>query len=117
MLDSTTTRFSHVKPADTQRYNGLLEGLPKINLTPDNLRALTGRYEAMQKRMPAMTPLLSHLGRAMNESPRIELVRLSWKMTDVLDAAPPTRSSRSSWARTSSSGAPSSSATPRTSVF
>lgn len=82
--------------ADTQRYNGLLEGLPKINLTPDNLRALTGRFEALQKRMPAMTPLLSHLGRAMNESPRIELVRLSWKMTDVLDLAAPAAASAAS---------------------
>ncbi|MBN8473557.1 hypothetical protein [Sulfuritalea sp.] len=82
--------------ADTQRYNGLLADLPKINLTPENLRALTGRHEALQKRMPAMTPLLTHLGRALNESPRIELVRLSWKLADVLDAAAPAPGSAAS---------------------
>jgi hypothetical protein len=82
--------------ADTQRYSGLIEDLPKINLTPDNLRALTARYEALQKRMPGMQPLLAHLGRAMNESPRIELVRLSWKMTDVLDTAAPAAASAGS---------------------
>ncbi len=71
---------------DTQRYNGILDGLPKVNLTPDNLRALTGRYEALQKRIPAMEPLLVHLSHALNESPRIELVRLTWKMADQLDA-------------------------------
>lgn len=88
VLDRTDT-ISIATSADTQRYRGLLEGLPKINLTPDNLRALTARYETLQKRMPGMTPLLAHLGRALNESPRIELVRLNWKLTDVLDVAAP----------------------------
>jgi hypothetical protein len=76
-----------IAATDTQRYQSILEGLPQVNLTPDNLRALTGRVEALQKRIPAMEPLLEHLGTAMNESPRIELVRLTWKMADYLDPA------------------------------
>lgn len=76
-----------ITATDTQRYNSILEGLPKVNLTPDNLRALTGRVDALLKRVPSMEPLLLHLSLAMNDSPRIELVRLTWKMSDSLDTA------------------------------
>ena len=72
---------------DTRRYNAILEGLPKVNLTPDNLRALTGRYESLLKRLPAMDPLLVHLSQALNENPRIELGKLAWRMADRPDSA------------------------------
>jgi hypothetical protein len=72
---------------DTRRYNAILDGLPKVNLTPDDLRALTSRYEALQKRLPALEPLLAHLGQALNENPRIELGQLSWRMADSPDSA------------------------------
>jgi hypothetical protein len=75
-----------ITAAETQRYDSILEGLPKISLTPDNLRALTARFEALQKRVPAMGPLLSHLGSALNDNPKIELVRLTWRIADSLDA-------------------------------
>jgi len=74
-----------IAAADTQRYNAILEGLPKIELTPDKLRALIGRFEALQKRTPALEPLLTHLSLALNDSPRIELSRLTWKIVDQLD--------------------------------
>jgi hypothetical protein len=80
--DATRT----ITATDTQRYNSILDGLPKINLTPDNLRALTGRVDALLKRVPSMEPLLLHLSLAMNDSPRIELVRLTWRMSDSADA-------------------------------
>jgi hypothetical protein len=70
---------------DTQRYNAILEGLPKVNLTPDNLRALTTRYDALQKRLPTMEPMLLHLSQALNENPRIELGKLTWRMADRPD--------------------------------
>jgi len=85
-LRGETEATRAITAADTQRYNSILEGLPKINLTPDNLRALTGRVDALLKRVPSMEPLLLHLSHAMNDSPRIELVRLTWKMSDSLDA-------------------------------
>ena len=72
---------------DTRRYTTILDGLPKVNLTPDDLRALTGRYDALQKRLPALEPLLAHLGQALNENPRIELGQLSWRMADSPDSA------------------------------
>jgi hypothetical protein len=85
-LRDTTEATKALTAADTQRYNAILEGLPKISITPDNLRTLTGRVEALQKRTPAMEPLLMHLSLALNDTPRIELTHLTWKIVDRLDA-------------------------------
>lgn len=70
---------------DTQRYNALIDSLPKVGITPDNLRALIGRFDALQKRTPAMDPLLIHLSLALNNNPRIELTSLTWKIADSID--------------------------------
>jgi hypothetical protein len=75
-----------VTATETRRYRGILDGLPAINITPDKLRALMSSYDALQKRGPAMEPLLIHLSRALNDTPRIELTRLVWKIGDALDA-------------------------------
>ena len=75
-----------VTATDTQRYNAILDSLPKVGITPDNLRALIGRFDTLQKRAPAMEPLLNHLSLALNDNPRIELASLSWKIADSLDA-------------------------------
>ena len=73
---------------DTSRYNTILEGLPKITITPDNLRALIGRVETLQQRTPAMEPLLTHLSLALNDNPKIELAHIAWKIVDRLDVDP-----------------------------
>jgi hypothetical protein len=78
-----TTRA--VTATDNQRYNAILDSLPKVGITPDNLRALIGRFDTLQKRAPAMEPLLIHLSLALNDNPRIELVNLAWKIADSLD--------------------------------
>jgi len=71
--------------SDTQRYNAILESLPKAGISPDNLRALLGRFDVLQNRTPAMEPLLIHLSLALNDNPRVELASLSWKIVDNLD--------------------------------
>jgi hypothetical protein len=81
-MDTTKSTIA----ADTQRYKSILDGLPKVNLSPENLRLLIGRYDALQKRNPGLEPLLTHLSLALNENSRIELTRLAWKITDRLDA-------------------------------
>lgn len=85
-LRDTTESTRALTATDNQRYNSILQGLPKINVTPDNLRALMARVDALQKRSPAMEPLLTHLSLALNETPKIELTRLAWKTSDRLDA-------------------------------
>ncbi|OHC65031.1 MAG: hypothetical protein A3H93_01600 [Rhodocyclales bacterium RIFCSPLOWO2_02_FULL_63_24] len=84
-LADTINATKAVTATDNQRYNSILEGLPKISVTADNLRALIGRFEALQKRTPAIEPLLLHLSLALNDAPRIELTHLTWKTSDRPD--------------------------------
>jgi hypothetical protein len=76
-----------VTATDTQRYNALIDSLPKVGISPDNLRALLERFDVLQKRTPAMEPLLTHLSLALNENPKIELTGLTWKIADNIDTA------------------------------
>lgn len=80
-IDTTKSTIA----ADTQRYKSILEGLPKVNLSPENLRLLISRFDALQRRNPGLEPLLTHLSVALSENSRIELTRLEWKITDRLD--------------------------------
>jgi hypothetical protein len=87
-LRDTAEAARALTASDTQRYRGILEGLPKISLTADKLRALIGRIDTLQKRAPQMEPLLLHLSLALNDTPKVELTRLAWKAADRLDAGP-----------------------------
>ena len=71
----------------TRRYNALLASLPKTSITPDNLRALMNRYESLEKHTADPTPLLTHLSRALDDAPQIELVNLDWKIEAALNPA------------------------------
>lgn len=71
----------------TQRYNALLDSLPKTSITPENLRALMIRYESLQKRTAELTPLLIHLSQALDATPQVELVNLDWKVETALSNA------------------------------
>ncbi len=85
-LRDTAETARALTASDTQRYRGILEGLPKISLTADQLRALIGRVDTLQKRAPQMEPLLLHLSLVLNDTPKVELTRLAWKAADRLDA-------------------------------
>lgn len=85
-LRDSTEATRAVAATDTQRYNAILDALPKVGISPDNLRALIGRFDVLRKRTPAMEPLLNHLSLALNDSPRIELASLAWKIADSLDS-------------------------------
>lgn len=84
-LHNSTQATKALTLADTQRYQGILEGLPKISISPDNLRALIGRFDTLQQRSPAMEALLLHLSLALNDTPKVELTRLAWSLSDRPD--------------------------------
>jgi hypothetical protein len=71
---------------DSMRYNAILDGLPKTQLTPDTLRAVIANYDELQRRSPAIEPLLQHLGQALLDTPGIDLQRIEWAISDKPDA-------------------------------
>lgn len=85
-LDEQIKATKAITATDTQRYKAILDSLPRTSLTAENLRALIGRFEALQHRTPAMEPLLIHLSKALTGSPKIELVRLAWHASARPDA-------------------------------
>ena len=85
-LQDATEATKALTATDARRYNDILEGLPKVSVTPDNLRALMGRIDVLQKRSPSIDPLLAYLSLALNEEQNIEITRLEWKTAGGPDA-------------------------------
>lgn len=71
-----------------RRYNNMLQGLPPVPIGYDNLRVLTDRYEALNRRSPGPEPMLQHIGRAMSKTPKVELTRLEWWIANHPDDNP-----------------------------
>lgn len=65
---------------DRGRYDAILHGLPKIPLSNDDLRALVGRYDRLLLQATAPEPMYVTISQALQESPRVELLRLDWML-------------------------------------
>lgn len=74
---------------ERQRYDAILQTLPKVPLTTENLRALTDRYEELLKRGGGPEPTYVRLSQALQDSPKIDLVRLDWSIVSSPAGAPP----------------------------
>ncbi|RLJ63748.1 hypothetical protein [Sulfurisoma sediminicola] len=69
------------------RYDAILQALPKIPLSNDALRALTGRYERILRQAHGPEPMYVAISQALQESPRVELTRLDWALGGRAGAA------------------------------
>jgi hypothetical protein len=87
-LATTNSMLQSEVEVGKRRYDNMLQGLPKIPISYDNLRTLTDRYEALSTRSPGPEPMFVHISRALNKSPKIELTRLDWSVADRADAIP-----------------------------
>jgi hypothetical protein len=67
--------------ADSQRYAGILRGLPRMPTTLDNLRAVTQRYRTLEARSTGIEGALHAVSAAVEQSPKIELERIDWMLT------------------------------------
>jgi hypothetical protein len=68
-----------------QRYERALQALPKIALSPDQLRALTDRQALLERRSPGLAPLLQHISQALAQTPKVELTKLDWRIAGSAD--------------------------------
>lgn len=64
--------------SDRQRYDAILQGLPKIPISNDALRALVARYDTLSRKTIGPEPLYILVSQALHDSPRVELKRLDW---------------------------------------
>lgn len=68
-----------------RRYDAMLQGLPKIPISMDELRALTDRYRLLLKRSPGPESSLQHISRALTKAPSIDLWKLEWHLGNSPD--------------------------------
>lgn len=73
--------------ADERRYQAMLQSLPPIPGTIENLRALVSRYEELQKRAVGPEPLYRRIGIALQDFPSVELDRLNWTVANRIEDA------------------------------
>lgn len=71
--------------ADKQRYENLLQGLPKIPLAIDQLRALTDHHDLLLKRSIGPRPMLQHISQALARAPKVDLTSLEWHIASSGD--------------------------------
>ena len=81
-LQENTVLTNGLAALDSKRYEALLNELPKIKLTPDNLRAVIIRYQELMQHAIGPTPLLAHLSVALEAMPAVNLQSLEWTLGD-----------------------------------
>jgi hypothetical protein len=83
-----TDKLQQQSRLDQQRYDAMLQALPRIPLSTDNLRAFVDRYQQVELRAQGPAPLLVQLSRSLDAFPAIALDQVEWKITEKPDAAP-----------------------------
>jgi hypothetical protein len=68
--------------ADRQRYENLLQGLPKVPLAIDQLRALTDHEDLLLRRSIGPRPVLQHISQALAQTPKVDLTSLEWHIAN-----------------------------------
>ena len=80
MIGARNAETAAVTNAERDRYDAILRALPKIPISNDDLRALTGRYERILRQAHGPEPMYVAISQALQESPRVELTRLDWAL-------------------------------------
>jgi hypothetical protein len=65
-----------------RRFDAMLQGLPKIPISMEELRVLTDREAVLVKRSPGPEPLFHRISHALAKVPRVDLSRLHWHVAN-----------------------------------
>lgn len=92
---SVATWLNHVRADDArlaaeyaqQRYDKLVQSLPAIAITPEQLRRLIAEWEGLEKNAPDFTASLQPLSTALRDNSQVELQSLDWRIANSPDGA------------------------------
>lgn len=79
-LDLRNDMLRDAAAADQRRYQAILDSLPKIPVTPENLRLVIAGFDALKLRAEGPEPMLRALGGVLDAMPTIELERIDWRL-------------------------------------
>lgn len=86
-LQAETRQVEQQTRLDQQRYDAILQALPHIPLTTDNLRALVTRFEAESRQAQGLGPTLAQLSQSLDRFPDISLDKVEWQIVDKMETA------------------------------
>jgi hypothetical protein len=87
-LRENTTALQASAEADRLRYAEVMQALPPMPLTADNLRAVMNRFDSLEKRSPPIEATYQEISRALQDSPRVDLSRIDWLVSANPDDSP-----------------------------
>jgi hypothetical protein len=70
---------------DRQRYDSMLQSLPKIPISNDALRALISRYDKLRSAEAGPEPTYLLISQALHASPRVDIKRIDWQRDSSKD--------------------------------
>ncbi|MBI5922092.1 MAG: hypothetical protein HY847_10675 [Betaproteobacteria bacterium] len=79
-LSENTSEVQQQAQALAQRYEAALKTLPQMPFSSSNLRALIEGYDNLVKRSATLDPMYQRISEALQQSARVELDRLDWKV-------------------------------------
>jgi hypothetical protein len=84
-LEEDALRIQTQNVADRQRYDEVMATLPPVPVSAENLRALTGRFEELEKRSASPAASYVRISNALQDAPKIELDSIEWHISNNLD--------------------------------
>ncbi len=85
-LTQGSTQLRDQASVDNRRYQGILDSLPKIALTPADLRTAIAGFDQLAVRANGFDATLRHLSRALDATPAVELRSLEWMLARSFEA-------------------------------
>jgi len=80
-LGENTNEVKQQTQAIGQRYEAELKNLPQMPFSSSALRALIDGYDNLVKRSATLDPMYQRISEALQQSARVELNRLDWKVS------------------------------------
>jgi hypothetical protein len=85
-LGAESSRLRAQAELDGQHYAQLMQGLPPIPVSTDDLRALIDRYQQLEKHSPDPFDLFVAVSRALDVFPEIEVEKIEWSAGEQAEA-------------------------------
>lgn len=73
---------------DQERYAAMLKALPRIPISPDDLRLLIDRYDQLALRAQGPGPLLAQISRSLDVFTAIGIDRVEWSVVEQMPSTP-----------------------------
>jgi hypothetical protein len=105
-LDGDAMQIQSQIAVDRQGYDSIMATLPPVPLSAENLHALIGRFDDLERHSASLSATYVRISHAMQEAPTIELAGIDWQVSANPEEGLQARNSNAATAATLASSAP-----------